>query len=359
MRQILFIDRDGTICKEPHDEQVDQIEKIELLDDVIPSLLSLQKAGYELVMISNQDGLGTSSFPQEDFDKPHNFLLRILESQGIRFKNTLICPHFPADNCECRKPRTGLVMSYLRDPAWSRPKSAVIGDRDSDLELAKNMGITGIRVSYDKASQPGITWKEICRQLLDQERTSTVIRKTKETEIEVSVNLDRSDECEIATGISFFDHMLEQIARHGNIGLKVLCRGDTHVDDHHSVEDVGIALGQCIREALGMKVGIERYGFLLPMDDVQAKVALDLGGRPYFIFEGQFARPNIGELATEMIPHFFRSIADALGANLHMTVSQGNEHHMAEALFKGFARTLKQAIRKDDNGKLPSTKGTL
>ncbi len=358
MKQILFIDRDGTICQEPDDEQVDRIDKIELVEDVIPNLLKLQKAGYQLVMVSNQDGLGTASFPQQDFERPQQFLLKLLKSQGIIFSDVLICPHFPQDNCSCRKPHTGLVMSYLKDPHWSRDQSAVIGDRDSDLLLAQNMGISGFRVSSNGSTE-GTSWNDICAMLIGQERKSTVQRTTKETSIVVDVNLDRPTMAEIKTGISFFDHMLEQIARHGNIGLKIHCRGDLHIDDHHTVEDVGIALGEGIKKALGVKVGIQRYGFLLPMDDIQAQIALDLGGRSYFHFAGEFSRPTIGELATEMIPHFFRSVADALGANLHMTVSKGNEHHMAEALFKGFARVLKQAILVDQNGQLPSTKGAL
>lgn len=357
MRQILFVDRDGTICKEPHDEQVDQIEKIELLDGVIPALLKLQSQGFELVMVSNQDGLGTDSFPQEDFDKPHNFLMKLLSSQGIHFSDVLICPHFPSDNCECRKPRVGLVKEYLKDPSWDRTKSAVIGDRASDIELAHNMGIRGLAVGETSAEK--LTWADIVEQLQFGDRTAAVNRKTKETEISITVNLDSQTSQFIDTGIPFFDHMLEQISKHGGISLGVSCHGDTEIDDHHSVEDVGLALGACLKKALGNKSGIGRYGFVLPMDDVQAQVALDLSGRFYFKWDADFSRPMLGALSTEMISHFFRSVAESLGANLHMSVTKGNEHHMCEALFKGFARSLKQAVAQDGSVGLPSTKGLL
>ena len=354
MRKILFIDRDGTICKEPDDEQVDRIEKIELLDRVIPNLLDLQKHGYELVMISNQDGLGTSSFPQEDFDKPHNFLMSILSSQGINFSKTLICPHFPDDQCDCRKPELGLVLSYLQDPEWDRSRSAVIGDRESDLKLADKMGIRGIAVG-----PKGNSWDQISRLLLDQGRQASLQRDTKETKIQVSIDLDRQETAEIDTGLKFFDHMLEQLPRHGGFSLSVKCQGDVEVDDHHTVEDVGLALGKCFKQALGDKRGIQRYGFLLPMDESQAQVALDLGGRPYVKCDAHFQREKVGDLSTEMVPHFFRSFAESLGANIHLKVLGENDHHKVEALFKAVARSLKQAISSDGSGAMPSTKGTL
>ena len=359
MRKILFIDRDGTICKEPHDEQVDRIDKIELLDGVIPALLSLKDDGYEFVMVTNQDGLGTESFPQEEFDIPHNFLMGLLASQGIKFKEVLISPHFAEANSECRKPRVGLVLKYLQDPSWSREDSAVIGDRESDIGLAENMGIKGIKIA-NESSGNALSWADIVASLTKNERQATEVRNTKETAITVSVNLDRQKPSDkIETGIGFLDHMLDQISRHSGIGLSVACKGDLEIDDHHTVEDIGLALGTCLKKALGQKIGIHRYGFLLPMDDVQAQIALDLGGRPFFRFEGEFKRPMIGELASEMIPHFFRSLSESLGANLHMKIDSGNEHHMAEALFKGFARTLKQAISSDGSTQLPSTKGVL
>ena len=317
MKRILFIDRDGTICKEPADEQVDRIDKIDLLQDVIPSLLKFQNAGYSLVMISNQDGLGTDSFPQEDFEGPHNFLMGLLESQGIRFDDVLICPHFPTDQCQCRKPELGLVLDYLKDPQWDRENSAVIGDRDSDLLLAERMGIRGIRVA-DETNENALSWNDIAHDLLSKGRRANVCRKTKETKINVDLDLDRPGQSSMKTGIGFFDHMLEQLPKHGGFSLSVECEGDLHIDDHHTVEDIGLAIGECFKKALGNKIGIQRYGFLLPMDESQCKVALDLGGRPYFLFDGDFKRDSVGELATEMVPHFFRSFAETLGANLHM-----------------------------------------
>ncbi|SMF78305.1 bifunctional histidinol-phosphatase/imidazoleglycerol-phosphate dehydratase HisB [Pseudobacteriovorax antillogorgiicola] len=358
MKKLLFIDRDGTICKEPEDEQVDRIDKIELLTGVIPSLLKLQSHGYTLVMISNQDGLGTESFPQEDFDVPHQFLMKLLQSQGIQFETTLICPHLPSDQCGCRKPNLDLVLPYLQDPHWDRDRSAVIGDRDSDLLLAERMGIRGIRVNEPDATQ-GASWDDIAHELTSLRRQATVSRKTKETAINIEIDLDRTGLNHFATGIGFFDHMLEQLPKHGGFSLKVACEGDLHIDDHHTVEDIGLALGQCFRKALGDKIGIQRYGFVLPMDESEAKVSLDLGGRPYFIFKGEFKRDMVGELATEMVPHFFRSFAESLGANLHMSIEGGNDHHKVEGLFKGLARTLRQAVKNDQSGELPSTKGML
>lgn len=358
MNPILFIDRDGTICYEPDDFQVDRIDKIRLRESVIPSLLRLQQAGFTLVMISNQDGLGTKSFPQEDFDRPHQFLMDLLETQGIRFSDILICPHLPEDHCFCRKPNLGLVTPYLQRTDWDRSRSAVIGDRESDIVLADRMGLRSFQIGAQE-NQQDIDWPFITEQLLEAPRKAEISRLTNETKIQVNVNLDQKSPIDISTGLGFFDHMLEQLAKHGGFSLVLNCKGDTHIDDHHSVEDVGLALGQALNEALGNKRGIQRYGFLLPMDESQCQVSLDLSGRPYFVFDGEFHRAQVGELATEMIPHFFRSLSETLKANLHIHVRGDNDHHQAEAMFKAVARALGQAIQKTGDNSLPSTKGLL
>ncbi len=354
MSAYLFIDRDGTLVIEPPDDyQVDRLDKIELLPDVIPALLKLVDAGFKLVMVSNQDGLGTESFPEADFTLCQDFIIQLFASQGIHFEDVVICPHFDEDHCQCRKPQVGLVLPYLQRTDWDRTRSYVIGDRITDLQLAENMGIDSLQVGPD-----GMTWPQLVDQVLNRPRTATVVRDSKETQIEVNVNLDALSPCSIHTGIGFFDHMLEQISRHAGFSLIINCTGDLHIDDHHTVEDVGLALGQAIRTALGDKRGIGRYGFYLPMDEASAKVALDLSGRALTLFEAKFPTEMIGEMQSEMIPHFFRSFADSLGANLHIEASGDNSHHIAEGIFKAVARSLKQAISKQGNT-LPSTKGML
>ena len=344
-RKILFVDRDGTLIKEPPiDFQVDRLDKLELLNNVIPALLKLTEFGFELVMITNQDGLGTESFPQTDFDLPHNAMMRIFESQGIQFTNTLICPHLPDAGCLCRKPHLGLVRPYLTDETVDLENSYVIGDRDSDMQLAENMGISGIKIGLGDSEE--LQWNDIVAQLISKPRIATVKRTTKETSIEATVNLDGSGKYEVNTGIGFFDHMIEQLSKHGGFDLTLKVQGDLHIDEHHTVEDVGLTLGATIAKALGDKRGIGRYGFLLPMDETQAQVSLDLSGRPYFVFKGEFPKPMIGELSSEMVIHFFRSFAESLGATLHMHVTGENAHHMAEALFKSLARSLRNAIAK-------------
>lgn len=355
-QRVLFIDRDGTIITEPADKQIDSLQKFRLVPDVIAGLQRLRDAGYTLVMVSNQDGLGTESFPEPTFREPHEFLRELLESQGITFAAEFICPHKPADNCQCRKPKTGLLDDYLRAHPIDREHSYVIGDRETDLELARNLGIQGIRVRTEET--PGDTWPEIVARLTTQARVASVARKTKETDIKVDVNLDRESPIHIETGLGFFDHMLEQIAKHGGFSLQLTCKGDLHIDEHHTVEDCALALGQALKQALGDKRGIHRYGFLLPMDEALAQVAIDLSGRPYFVFEGQFGRDTVGQLPTELVPHFFRSLAETLGASINLKVQGENTHHMIEACFKGVGRTLRQAIRITDT-ELPSTKGTL
>jgi imidazoleglycerol-phosphate dehydratase / histidinol-phosphatase len=355
-QRVLFVDRDGTLIEEPPDHQIDTLQKLRLLPHVVPALLKLQQAGYHLVMVSNQDGLGTASFPQASFDEPHQFLRNLLGSQGIEFEREFICPHLAQDNCTCRKPRTGLLDDYLQEKTLDREHSYVIGDRETDLQLARNLGITGIRISEDCG------WLEVAARLSNalpaNPRQATVARRTKETAIQVSVQLDRESPIEVSTGLGFFDHMLEQIAKHGGFALQLSCQGDLHIDEHHTVEDCALALGQALRTALGDKRGIHRYGFLLPMDEALAQVAIDLSGRAYFIFEGQFGRDHVGQLPTELVPHFFRSLADSLAAAINIKVSGENTHHMIEACFKGVGRALRQALRITDF-ELPSTKGVL
>lgn len=352
-RKILFIDRDGCLIEEPADEQIDSYAKLALLPGVIAALQRFVAAGYELVMVTNQDGLGTDSFPQADFDGPHALLMGLLASQGIAFREVLIDRSFPHEGKHTRKPGVGMMRHYLADDSWSRAKSAMVGDRETDLLFAENMGVRGLRVGPQ-----GVSWNELAHQMLDAPRTASVVRNTRETRITVSVDLDRVAEPVVHTGLGFFDHMLEQIGKHGGFALALQCDGDIHIDEHHTIEDCALALGQALKQALGDKRGIGRYGFTLPMDESRASAALDLSGRPYFVFEGSFPRERVGEVPTELVPHFFRSLCETLGANLHLSVQGDNAHHMVEACFKVVARALRQAIRREGS-ELPSTKGTL
>ena len=354
--KILFIDRDGTLIEEPQDNQVDSLAKIRLVRDVIPSLLELADNGYRFVMVSNQDGLGTESFPLGQFEACHEHVVALFESQGINFDETFICPHFANDGCDCRKPRTGLLTRFLARNNLDSAKSAVIGDRSTDLELAEKLGLRGFLVDPDASYET--SWPGIVAALCAGGRSADIERKTRETTIRAQVNLDTEGRIDVSTGIGFFDHMLEQIAKHGGFSLVLNCDGDLHVDEHHTVEDVAIVLGNALREALGDKRGIARYGFLLPMDESVANVALDLSGRASFVFDAPFPRDAVGEMSTEMVSHFFRSLADSLGAALHVSVRGDNTHHMVEACFKGVGRSLRQAIRAE-GGELPTTKGTL
>ncbi|MEM8815707.1 MAG: bifunctional histidinol-phosphatase/imidazoleglycerol-phosphate dehydratase HisB [Pseudomonadota bacterium] len=353
-RRILFVDRDGTLIAEPPDFQVDALEKLELVPGVIPALLQILEHGYELVMVSNQDGLGTASFPKPEFELCHEHMLAIFESQGISFAETFICPHLPEDGCDCRKPKSGLLTRYLAATDIDTERSAVVGDRETDLELAARLGVQGLMLGGDG----GLSWDEIATTLCHSERRADVTRNTRETDIAVHVNLDTQGNTEVATGIGFFDHMLEQIAKHGGFTLKLRVQGDLQVDEHHTVEDTAICLGLAIRQALGDKRGIGRYGFVLPMDESEAQVSLDLSGRGAFVFNGRFPREQVGSLSTEMVEHFFRSLAESLGAALHLTVRGANTHHMVEGCFKSVGRTLRQAIREEDR-ELPTTKGLL
>ena len=356
MTPTLFIDRDGTLVEEPADEQVDRLDKIRLMPGVIPALLALKRAGYALVIVTNQDGLGTATLPEAAFRAAHEFILALFASQGITFDAVLICPHFARDDCDCRKPNTRLVEEYLAQAPMDPARSAVIGDRATDLELAARLGIAGLKVERDGAAQ--CRWDAIARRLTERHRSAAVKRRTRETDLRVRVDLDAEEPIRIATGIGFFDHMLEQVARHGGFALELDCRGDLGVDEHHTVEDSALALGQALKAALGDKRGIARYGFLLAMDEAEAQVALDLSGRAYFVFEGHFVREAVGGLPTELVPHFFRSLADALGCALHLTVRGENTHHMVESCFKGVGRTLRQALRLE-GAALPSSKGVL
>jgi imidazoleglycerol-phosphate dehydratase/histidinol-phosphatase len=350
----LFIDRDGTLVEEPPDEQVDSLEKIRFMPGVFAALNELKRRGYRFVMVTNQDGLGTPSLPQAAFEKPQAFILEAFRSQGIEFDTIFICPHFKTDNCSCRKPKTGLLERFLRETAVDLGASAVIGDRDTDLQLATNLGVRGVRVRLN--GSPEETWPGVVRAVTA--RRATIQRRTKETNIEVTVDLDATAPIQIATGIGFFDHMLEQLAKHGGFALQLTCRGDLEIDEHHTVEDCALALGEALRRALGSKVGIARYGFLLPMDEAQAQVAIDLSGRAFAQFSGRFARESVGGLPTELVPHFFRSLAESLGAAIHVSVTGENAHHMIEGCFKAVGRALRQAFRRESE-ELPSTKGVL
>jgi imidazoleglycerol-phosphate dehydratase/histidinol-phosphatase len=351
---VLFIDRDGTLVEEPADEQVDALGKIRFLPGVFAALAALREAGYRLVMVTNQDGLGTAAFPRADFERCQDFILRALASQGIVFEAICICPHRAGDGCDCRKPQTGLLRDWRRTHSFDPARSAVIGDRDSDLQFAANLGVRGLRARHPAAS--GESWPELVRALLA--RRARIERRTRETVIEVTVELDGDRSIRTSTGIGFFDHMLEQLARHGGFGLQLSCQGDLQIDEHHTVEDCALALGGALRQALGDKAGIGRYGFLLAMDEAEAQVAIDLSGRAYFAFEGQFGRDQVGALPTELVPHFFRSLSDALGCALHLTVRGENTHHMIEACFKGVGRALRPALCREGRD-VPSTKGIL
>lgn len=355
-RRILFLDRDGTLNEETADEQIDRLEKIRLMPGVMPALLDLKRAGFAFVMVTNQDGLGTAGFPQEGFELAHRFILELFASQGIEFEAICVCPHFKSDDCACRKPKTGLVREFLAAHPIDLGRSYMIGDRDTDMEFAANLGVQGVPVRLNGGAEEA--WPAIARRIIGEARRSRVHRKTQETDVHVDLDLSREGPCRIATGLGFFDHMLEQIAKHGGFALDLTCSGDLDIDEHHTVEDCALALGASLREALGDKRGIARYGFLLAMDEAEAQVAIDLSGRAFFVWEGRFNRERVGDLPTELVPHFFRSLAESLGAALHISVRGENSHHMIESCFKGVGRSLRQAVRLEGTD-LPSTKGTL
>lgn len=356
MKRLLFIDRDGTLIKEPADEQIDSFEKLEFVEGVFRNLGFIRKnLDFEFVMVSNQDGLGTDSFPEDTFWPVHNFILQTLKGEGIEFDNILIDRHFPEDNHPCRKPGTGMLTEYIDNPEYDLANSYVIGDRETDAQLAANLGCKALILGKDN-----ITWEKIAEILFAGERTAEITRTTHETDITVRINLDGTGKCDIQTGLGFFDHMLEQIGRHGMMDLYVRCNGDLHVDEHHSIEDTGIVLGECLLKALGDKRGIERYGYTLPMDDCLCQVALDFGGRPWLVWDAEFHREKVGEMPTEMFLHFFKSVSDAAKMNLNIKAEGDNEHHKIEGIFKAFARSIRMAVKRDIyHYQLPSTKGAL
>lgn len=356
MKKILFIDRDGTLVCEPEDEQVDSFEKLKFVDGVFRNLSFIrQHLDYLFVMVSNQDGLGTPSFPEETFWPVHNFILQSLKGEGIVFDDYRIDTHFPNDMSPMRKPGIGMLTDYINNPEYDIPNSYVIGDRATDRQLAENLGCKALILGED-----GMTWDKIAEILFAGERVAEVRRTTKETDIYVRIDLDGSGKCDISTGLGFFDHMLEQIGKHGMMDLTIHTKGDLFVDEHHTIEDTAIALGECILKALGNKRGIERYGYCLPMDDCLCQVALDFGGRPWLVWDVEFHREKVGEMPTEMFLHFFKSLSDAARMNLNVKAEGTNEHHKIEGIFKALARSLKMAVKRDIyHYELPSTKGTL
>ena len=352
MNKVIFIDRDGTLLQEPADEQIDSLEKVAFVPGAISGLKALTGLGYELVMASNQDGLGTPAFPEENFWPAQNLLLNTLAGEGVRFDDILIDPSFPEDKSPCRKPGTGMFGKYL-DGSYDLAASWVIGDRETDRELARNLGAQALLVGE-------LSWPEIVETIRSSARCAVVARKTAETDIYVRADLDGKGPSDLDTGLKFLDHMLNQLVTHGGLALQISCRGDLEVDEHHTMEDVGIALGEALRRALGDKRGIERYGFALPMDESRAIVLLDFGGRSELVWDVQFTREYVGDVPTEMFHHFFKSLANAMQANLYIQARGENNHHLAEGVFKAFARCLKQAVRRNVfSYDLPSSKGLL
>lgn len=356
MKRILFIDRDGTIIEEPADEQIDSFDKLKFTNGVFRNLSFIRShLDFEFVMVSNQDGLGTSSFPEDTFWPVHNFILQTLEGEGVKFDDILIDRHFPDDNAPTRKPATGLVRKYIDNPEYDIAGSYVIGDRETDRIFAENIGCKSLILGRD-----GMNWDRIAEILFAGERKAEVKRTTHETDIYVHLNIDGTGKCDISTGLGFFNHMLEQIGKHGMMDLTVHTRGDLNVDEHHTIEDTAIALGECLLKALGDKRGIERYGFCLPMDDCLCSVALDFGGRPWIVWDADFKREKVGDMPTEMFLHFFKSLSDSARMNLNIKAQGDNEHHKIEGIFKALARSLKMAVRRDIyHYELPSTKGML
>lgn len=376
-KKVLFIDRDGTMIKEPADEQIDSFEKLIFYPGVFNGLGRIaRELDYELVMITNQDGLGTDAYPEDNFWPVHEFIVSTFEQEGVKFSEILIDRSFPHENKDTRKPGTGMLGAYF-GPEYNLKDSFVIGDRLTDMELAKNLGCKGIFINdnthlgVDEVNTEAVElsshialeqndWMKIFDFLRSEDRLASLQRKTNETNISIKLDLDGTGNCAVNTGIAFFDHMLEQLSRHGGMDLSIDVQGDLEVDEHHTIEDTAIALGEAFYEALGNKVGIERYGFCLPMDDCLAQVALDFGGRSWLVWEADFKREMIGKMPTEMFMHFFKSFADGAKANLNIKAEGTNEHHKIEAIFKAFAKAIRAAVRKDPETKtLPSTKGIL
>lgn len=377
MRKVLFIDRDGTLVKEPPvDYQLDAFEKLEFYPDALIFLSKIaRELDFELVMVSNQDGLGTDSFPEDHFWPVHNLMMQTFEGVGVRFDKVLIDKSFPEENAPTRKPRIGLLNEYLDSAAYNLKESFVIGDRPTDMQLAVNLGCQGIYMGteaapvqeelndsewQDAVGLSTLSWEAIYRYLKLESRLITWERNTKETKISLKLNLDGTGKSTIDTGIAFFDHMLDQLSRHGQMDLELKVKGDLEVDEHHTIEDTALALGEAFDSAIGDKMGMERYGFCLPMDDCLAQVAIDFGGRPWLVWDAAFKREYVGKMPTEMFMHFFKSFSDAARANLNIKAEGQNEHHKIEAIFKAFAKSIKMAIKRDPEKRiLPSTKGLL
>ncbi|MFY0674133.1 MAG: bifunctional histidinol-phosphatase/imidazoleglycerol-phosphate dehydratase HisB [Bacteroidia bacterium] len=362
MKKVLFIDRDGTLVIEPPiDYQLDSLEKLEFYPGIFQWLSRIvNELDFELVMVTNQDGLGTDSFPEDTFWPAHNKMMQAFENEGIEFKEVLIDRSFPDDNAPTRKPRTGLLNHYIYGN-YDLQNSYVIGDRNTDIELAQNLKAKGIFIGEhnENAALSTKNWADIYNFLKAKPRKASVTRTTKETDISITVNLDGTGKSTLDTGLGFFNHMLHQIAKHGNIDLDVNVKGDLEIDEHHTIEDVAITLGEAFLKALSSKKGIERYGYLLPMDDCLAQVAIDFGGRPWLVWEANFKREKVGEMPTEMFLHFFKSLSDAAKCNLNIKAEGDNEHHKIEAIFKAFAKAIKMAVAQTNNFSIPSTKGTI
>ena len=378
MKKVLFIDRDGTIVLEPEGYQLDSLDKLEFYPKAFQYLAKIAgELDYELAMVTNQDGLGTASFPEDTFWPTQNFILKAFENEGVKFDEIFVDRSFPEDNAPTRKPRTGMLTKYLNNPEYDLENSFVLGDRLTDVELAKNLGAKAIfmnttdgvgsnEISSKREELDGtiilqsIDWKTIYEFLKLEARSASITRKTNETDIYINLNLDGTGKSKIETGIAFFDHMLDQIARHGQMDLEILVKGDLEVDEHHTIEDTAIALGEVFAKALGNKLGIERYGFCLPMDDCLAQAAIDFGGRNWLVWETEFKREMVGKMPTEMFYHFFKSFTDGAKANLNIKAEGINEHHKIEAIFKAFAKAIKVAVKRDTEKMiLPSTKGML
>ena len=363
MKKVVFVDRDGTIVVEPPDQQVDSLEKLEFIPGIIQGLRLLSDSGFFLVMVTNQDGLGMPQYPKESFEQVQKKIIRFLKSEGIHFDRIYVCPHFPNDACSCRKPHPGAAGSYMKRNKIDLSNSFVFGDRETDVEFASNLGIRSVRLTSQKSQAEFKTKNalEACRYIAHASRSASVSRKTKETDIQVRVALDGTGDHTVSTGIKFFDHMLSQLSRHSLIDMMIAANGDIEIDEHHTVEDVGIVLGEALRQALGSKKGIERFAFAAPLDEALANVSLDLSGRSHLTFHCDFKRERIGDLPSELLEDFFKALADGLGAGLHIRCTGRNDHHKAEAIFKTTARALKLAVRIDEKqlSKIPSTKGKL
>ncbi|MDX2191221.1 MAG: bifunctional histidinol-phosphatase/imidazoleglycerol-phosphate dehydratase HisB [Bacteroidota bacterium] len=366
-KKILFIDRDGTLIVEPKDNyQIDSLEKLSFIPFCIKYLNKIsEELDYELVMVTNQDGLGTASFPETDFWPAHNKMLQTLENEGIKFSKIHIDKSFEKDGLPTRKPGTEMLQEYFTDH-YDLKNSFVIGDRLTDIKLAQNLGCNGILLNWDQLKTDNLPvalnttqWKEIYDFLKYPERKATIHRKTNETDIFISLNLDGSGKCELETGLGFFDHMLEQLGKHSGSDLSVKVKGDLHIDEHHTIEDTALAIGEAFLKAIGDKKGIERYGYLLPMDDCLAQAAIDFSGRPWLVWDTTFKREKVGEMPTEMFFHFWKSFSDAAKCNLNIKAEGENEHHKIEAIFKAVAKSIKMAVKRGDSNQIPSTKGVL